>query len=100
MGIKATPEELRSFLTTQVSKVEMPKEVEIRDQLPRTLVGKLSSGFGPLVLWGGTVLVATEVAGLSRFTASRIAVVVLAGAAVAGFLVLRPLRDQPVESPG
>jgi MFS transporter, UMF1 family len=64
------------------------------------LVGKLSSGFGPLVLWGGTVLVATEVAGLSRFTASRIAVVVLAGAAVAGFLVLRPLRDQPVESPG
>jgi len=64
------------------------------------LVGKLSSGFGPLVLWGGTVLVATEVAGLSRFTASRIAVVVLAGAAIAGFLVLRPLRDQPVESPG
>ncbi|WP_341987513.1 long-chain fatty acid--CoA ligase [Azorhizobium sp. AG788] len=42
VGIKATPEELRSFLTTQVSKVEMPKEVEIRDQLPRTLVGKLS----------------------------------------------------------
>lgn len=64
------------------------------------LVGKLSSGFGPLVLWGGTVLVATEVAGLSQFTASRIAVAVLAGAAVAGFLVLRPLRDQPAKSPG
>lgn len=64
------------------------------------LVGKLSSGFGPLVLWGGTLLLATEVLGLSEFTGSRIAVVVLAGAALAGALVLRPLRDQPVESPG
>ncbi len=42
VGIAATPEELRTFLTSQISKVEMPKEVEIRDQLPRTLVGKLS----------------------------------------------------------
>jgi UMF1 family MFS transporter len=56
------------------------------------LVGKLSSGFGPLVLWGGTVLVATELAGLSRFDASRAAVAVLAVSAVAGLLVLRPLR--------
>jgi len=56
------------------------------------LVGKLSSGFGPLVLWGGTVLVATE-AGLSRFDASRLAVAVLAASALAGFLILRPLRD-------
>ena len=58
------------------------------------LVGKLSSGFGPLVLWGGTILVATELAGLSKFDASRIAVVVLAAAAVLGFLILRPLSDR------
>ena len=56
------------------------------------LVGKLSSGFGPLVLWGGTVLVATE-AGLSRFDASRLAVAVLAASALVGFAILRPLRD-------
>jgi UMF1 family MFS transporter len=58
------------------------------------LVGKLSTGFGPLVLWGGTILVATELAGLSKFDASRIAVVVLAAAAVVGFLILRPLSDR------
>jgi len=38
----ATPQELLAFLTGQVSKVEMPKAVEIRDSLPKTLVGKLS----------------------------------------------------------
>ena len=48
------------------------------------LVGKLSTGFGPLVLWGGTILVAHELAGLSKFDASRVAVVVLAGAALVG----------------
>ena len=41
------------------------------------LVGKLSSGFGPLVLWGGTVLAMTELAGMSKFDASRVAVAVL-----------------------
>lgn len=57
------------------------------------LVGKLSSGFGPLVLWGGTVLVMREVAGLSAFDASRVAVGMLAAAALAGLLILRPLSD-------
>ncbi|MBA3302196.1 MAG: MFS transporter [Thermoleophilaceae bacterium] len=57
------------------------------------IVGKLSTGFGPLVLWGGTILALTELAGLSKFDASRAAVLVLAGAALAGLLVLRPLRD-------
>ncbi len=57
------------------------------------LVGKLSSGFGPLVLWGGTILVAHDLAGLSLFDASRIAVVVLAGTALLGLLILRPLPD-------
>ena len=64
------------------------------------LVGKLSSGFGPLVLWGGTVLVATEVGGLSEFGASRVAVAVLAVAALAGLLVLRPLSDAPGRAAG
>ena len=57
------------------------------------LVGKLSSGFGPLVLWGGTVLVMREVAGLSAFDASRVAVGMLAAAALGGLLILRPLSD-------
>ena len=60
------------------------------------LVGKLSSGFGPLVLWGGTVLVATEIAGFSKFDASRVAIVVLAAAALLGYVILRPLSDRPV----
>jgi UMF1 family MFS transporter len=58
------------------------------------LVGKLSTGFGPLVLWGGTIFVANELGGLSKFDASRIAVVVLAGAALLGLLILRPLSDR------
>ncbi len=62
------------------------------------LVGKLSSGFGPLVLWGGTILVATEVAGLSPFDASRVAIFVLAGAALLGYAILRPLSDRPPPS--
>jgi len=58
------------------------------------LVGKLSSGFGPLVLWGGTILVMVELVGLSKFDASRVAVVVLAGFALLGLLILRPLSDR------
>ena len=61
------------------------------------LVGKLSSGFGPLVLWGGTVLAMTQIAGMSKFDASRVAVGVLACAALAGFMVLRPLSDEAAE---
>ena len=63
------------------------------------MVGKLSSGFGPLVLWGGTILVAHDVAGLSLFDASRIAVVVLAASALLGLLILRPLPDVAGELP-
>jgi UMF1 family MFS transporter len=57
------------------------------------LVGKLSSGFGPLVLWGGSVLVGVELLGLTKFDASRLAVIVLAGAALLGLVILRPLSD-------
>ncbi len=63
------------------------------------LVGKLSTGFGPLVLWGGTILVMTEIAGLSKFDASRVAIAVLAGAALAGLAILRPLSDRPAQAP-
>jgi MFS-type transporter involved in bile tolerance (Atg22 family) len=60
-----------------------------------TLVGKLSSGVGPLVLWGGTVAVAQEL-GLSAADASRCAVAVLALSAGVGWLVLRRLvRSDP-----
>ena len=37
-----TSENLRAYLATHISKIEMPREIEIRMKLPRTLVGKLS----------------------------------------------------------
>ncbi|MGH2946486.1 MAG: MFS transporter [Solirubrobacteraceae bacterium] len=58
------------------------------------LVGKISNGVGPLVLWGATIWVLTDGLDLvNRFDASRAAVCVLAGAALAGLLVLRRLPD-------
>ncbi len=41
-GTVATPLELRDFLRDKISKIELPREVEIRDSLPKTLIGKLS----------------------------------------------------------
>ena len=41
-GFRATPEALHLFLSDYVSKIEMPREVEIRKDLPKTMVGKLS----------------------------------------------------------
>ncbi|WP_041795773.1 long-chain-fatty-acid--CoA ligase [Pararhodospirillum photometricum] len=41
-GAEATPQDLRAFLTDQLSRIEMPKSIEIRDSLPKTMVGKLS----------------------------------------------------------
>lgn len=41
-GMEAEPEEIRTFLTDHLSRIEMPKSVEIRDQLPKTMIGKLS----------------------------------------------------------
>lgn len=38
----ATPAELRAFLVDKISKIELPREVEIRETLPKTLIGKLS----------------------------------------------------------
>jgi long-chain acyl-CoA synthetase len=41
-GAQATPEEICAFLRDYISKIEMPREVEIRQELPKTMVGKLS----------------------------------------------------------
>ena len=41
-GSTATPEALREFLKTRLSAIELPRLIEIRPDLPRTAVGKLS----------------------------------------------------------
>ncbi|AJY48322.1 long-chain-fatty-acid--CoA ligase [Martelella endophytica] len=41
-GATVTVEELHAFLKPRLSKIELPKEIEIRDSLPKTLIGKLS----------------------------------------------------------
>lgn len=41
-GAAATPDDLRAFLTGRISKIEMPREIELRAALPKTLIGKLS----------------------------------------------------------
>lgn len=39
---QATPQEIKTFLKDLLNKIEMPREVEIRGSLPKTMVGKLS----------------------------------------------------------
>jgi len=41
-GKQATTAELLQFLRGKLSKLELPAEIEFRDQLPKTIVGKLS----------------------------------------------------------
>jgi len=41
-GATATPVSLREFLKDRLSKIELPHEIELRDELPKTLIGKLS----------------------------------------------------------
>lgn len=41
-GATATPAELIDFLSGYVSRIELPKQLEIRADLPRTPIGKLS----------------------------------------------------------
>jgi long-chain acyl-CoA synthetase len=41
-GKTATEAELKKFLADQLNKIEMPKEIIFKDQLPKTLIGKLS----------------------------------------------------------
>lgn len=41
-GASLSTEELMAFLEPKLSKIEMPEEIEFRDELPKTMVGKLS----------------------------------------------------------
>jgi long-chain acyl-CoA synthetase len=41
-GMTATAEEILAFLKANLNPIEMPKKLEIRDSLPKTMVGKLS----------------------------------------------------------
>ena len=41
-GKHATEAELLGFLREKLSKIELPAEIEFRDELPKTMVGKLS----------------------------------------------------------
>jgi long-chain acyl-CoA synthetase len=41
-GKQATKAELLGFLREKLSKIELPAEIEFRDELPKTMVGKLS----------------------------------------------------------
>ncbi|HEX7858242.1 MAG TPA: long-chain fatty acid--CoA ligase [Sphingobium sp.] len=41
-GVALSEKELHDFLATQLNKIELPREIEFRDALPRTLIGKLS----------------------------------------------------------
>jgi long-chain acyl-CoA synthetase len=41
-GQSVTEQELKTFLGDKINKLEMPKEIIFKDQLPKTLIGKLS----------------------------------------------------------
>ena len=41
-GQNLTAEELTDFLKDKLSPIEMPKQIEFRDELPKTIIGKLS----------------------------------------------------------
>jgi long-chain acyl-CoA synthetase len=41
-GAHADEAELCAFLKDRLNKIEMPSVIEIRDSLPKTLIGKLS----------------------------------------------------------
>ncbi len=39
---QATKAEMMEFLSSRIAKIEMPADIEFRDELPKTLIGKLS----------------------------------------------------------
>ena len=41
-GHSATAEEIFAFLKPKISKIEMPRDIEFRTELPKTMIGKLS----------------------------------------------------------
>ena len=41
-GMAAGADDIRRHLESRLSKIEMPAEIEFRDALPKTMIGKLS----------------------------------------------------------
>ncbi|MHA1114014.1 MAG: AMP-binding enzyme, partial [Alphaproteobacteria bacterium] len=41
-GEELTTDDLKEFLKDKISPIEMPAEIEFRDELPKTMIGKLS----------------------------------------------------------
>ncbi len=41
-GASLTTDEIMNFLKDRISKIEMPEEIEFREELPKTMIGKLS----------------------------------------------------------
>jgi long-chain acyl-CoA synthetase len=41
-GVTVTKQDILRFLEPKLSKIEMPAQIEFRDELPKTLIGKLS----------------------------------------------------------
>ena len=41
-GASATADDIKKHLEPKISKIEMPAEIEFRDALPKTMIGKLS----------------------------------------------------------
>ena len=41
-GMTATEADIRKHLESKLSKIEMPAQIEFRDALPKTMIGKLS----------------------------------------------------------
>ena len=41
-GESLSEDELKTFLEDKISKIEMPSQIEFRDELPKTIIGKLS----------------------------------------------------------
>jgi UMF1 family MFS transporter len=57
------------------------------------LVGRVSSGVGPLVLWSGTIFALGHFDVLGPAEGDRVALVVLAAAALVGYFLIRPLPE-------
>jgi long-chain acyl-CoA synthetase len=41
-GMEASSEDMLAHLQSRISKIEMPAQIEFRDELPKTMIGKLS----------------------------------------------------------
>ncbi len=65
------------------------------------LAGRVASALGPLVIWSGTVwLLADRTGWLTKFGASRVAIVGLGLTALLGWAVIRPVPDRDARAAG